>query len=179
MLDTEVLRREQFKAVSELSKVQMALSEAQVALTTLQGKEAEYLKDREDKVFARVSEVIKTLESTFQEINKEITSMSHFRSGLESLADSLLHTSNSLEENSKEVNKILEGKMVSIEDKMSVIKAESLSMKIERSRLEGLLKEISIKKSSLVDQERLLKDRRDTLERAWTELKTKQKNADK
>jgi uncharacterized phage infection (PIP) family protein YhgE len=168
---TTTLDQEKFDTMKALADMQTALSEGQAELLKVKEATEEYMVVREEEAEERVLKVLKESRDALDETSKNHTELSNYSRDLKAYATELkviatditalfkdfrgrMNTANKvMDERSKEASQILK------------------QAKVERIQIAEDRKQLAIERRETEEGFRLLKDKRDTLDRAINRLK--------
>lgn len=166
-----ILEKEKFDSVKELSKIQMAISDGRSELKNLQETIEKYKIFREDEANKIINKVLKESRDALDNISQNQNELAHYREELEAYANELKSGSKTIvtlfQDFRKKIDQgheDMEEHYNNVRDIQKQIKIDSTKLKSERRLLEG-------DRKILKEEALLLKDRRETLDRAFEELR--------
>lgn len=165
-----ILEKEKFDSVKELSKIQMAISDGRSELKNLQETIEKYKIFREDEANKIIDKVLKESRDALDNISQNQNELAHYREELEAYANELKSGSKTIVTLFQDFRKKIDQGQKDIEEYYKVINKIKKEIKIEQSKLDSEMKIIKIERKNLADETRLLNDRRQALERGFEEL---------
>lgn len=173
---TTTLDQEKFDTLKELAEMQTSLSNARAELKKLKDTTDEYLVVREQEAEARVIKVLKESRDALDEVSKNHNELSAYSNELKAYANELKDLSTGITDLFKDFNKRVKEAEKDIEKNQEIVTDILQKIKIERVQVNEDRKQLKSEQHEIDEQNRLLKDRREALERAWDELKRLQTN---
>lgn len=167
---TTQIEKERFDSVRSLSEVQLALSDARVAFEKLKNSEAEYLKEREDKVVKHLNSLEKSLKESFEGFLENKETFEKFKGIVSSFAEKANTMAVQLEETSKMVSEKLQNVDDFIEAKMTKLKDDSARLLADRKFLNEELEQLSKRKRELEEDQKRLNNEKIAFEEKWQDL---------
>lgn len=172
-MELELLEKERFNSMKELSDVQIALSDARVSLDNLRDEKETYLILREEEAVKRVEKVLESMKDVFLNIDKNTEIFKKFKIELDALSENAMKISEGVSAYSKEFIARIDEQDQYLKDKIEFFSDTSKSLSEERTAIEDMRNEVHAKMIQLDDDFRLLNDRRGIFDRAWAELENK------
>jgi len=173
------LNQEKFNTVKELADIHANLSDARAELKKLKDGTEEYMVVREKEAEERVINVLKKSRDALEETSKNHSELSGFSRDLKAYANELSVISTDILALFSDFNKRMDEADENMAKNKDIVDDIFKKIKVERVQVQEDRKLLVAEQYNIDEQFRLLKDRREALERAWDELKKLQNNKEK
>lgn len=170
------LEHEKFNMVKELADISTNISNARVELTKLRETTDEYLDLREKEAQERVVKVFKESREALEEVSKNHKELTDFNGELKAYANTLKAISTDIIALFENFNGRMERAGEDMKKNQEIVTDILTKIKIERVQVQEDRKLLVAEMREVEEQHRLLKDKREVLDRAWAELKRLQNN---
>jgi uncharacterized phage infection (PIP) family protein YhgE len=175
-MDIKQLDQEKFNTLKELTEIHASISSGKVELIKLKSTTDEYMKLREVEAEERVIKVLKESRTALEETSQNHQELSAYGTELQAYANELKSISLDITDLFKDFNKRMKDAEVSLDTNHKQVTEVLKNIKVERVQVQEDRKMLERERKETYDGTRLLKDRRDALERAWAELDKKLKD---
>lgn len=170
------LQQEKFNTIKELAEIHANISDARVTFEELKKNTEKYMVVREKEVEERVIKVLKESREALEETSKNHQELSGFSRDLKAYANEIKVLSTDITALFKDFDKRMDGANTDMRINGEIVSEILKKIKIERIQVQEDRKLLIAEKHEVDEQHRLLKDKREALERAWDELKKLQDN---
>jgi len=171
------LDQEKFNTAKELAEISGNLSTARAELKKLEETTGEYMIGREKEAEERVLKVLRESREALEEVSKnhkEITIFSGetkaYAATLKTIANEIIALFEDFTARMHKADEDMAEHQKALTETLNLIKVERVQVQEDRKLLEADRKDLE-------DGFRLLKDKRDVLDRAWSELEKKKLEA--
>lgn len=166
MQPTEI-EKNRFDAVSELSQIEMRLSDARVAFENLKKAEEEYLIQRETKVAERLDALSKSLKEGYDAFLGNVDTFEKIKGIVSEFSNKAVNLTAEI----KEISKMLEEKITAadafIDSKISKMKEDSERIVEERKFLADKLEFLGGLSEKIFEAEKKLNKEKIAFEKKW------------
>ena len=173
---TTQLDNEKLNVKKELPQIHQAISDGHVRLAELKGTTEEYMNLREVEAEERVLKVLKESREALDETSKNHTELTLYGNDLRSYAHELQGLSIDITTLFKDFNTRMKEAEEDMKKNQEIVADVLQKIKIERVQVQEDRKMLNGERHQIAEENRLLKDRREALERAFEELKRLQTN---
>jgi len=147
------IEKQRFDAVSELSQIEMKISDARVAFEKMKEEEASYIKSREDVVVKKLNDLSEDLSGAFKSFSENKETFEKFKGILSEFSIKVVNLTSELKEGSKMFSEALEKVDKVIEGKVAKISDDAKKMKEEREDLQKELENLNKSFETLAKRE--------------------------
>jgi chromosome segregation ATPase len=170
------LDQEKFNTAKELADMHANLSDARVEFLKLKESTEEYMVVREHEAEERVAKVLKESREALEETSKNHDELTRFSSELKAYAIEIKGLSTDITTLFKDFGEKMNEADEDIKKNSQIVSDILKKIKIERVQVQEDCKQLERERKEISEGKRLLKDRQESLEKAWGELKRLQIN---
>lgn len=171
------LDQEKFNTAKELAEISGNLSIARAELKKVQDTTEEYMVGREKEAEERVLKVLKESREALEEVSKNHKDITIFGSETKAYADTLKTIANEIIALFGDFTTRMSKADADMAEHQKIVTEILNLIKVERVQVQEDRKLLAADKKEIEDGFRLLKDRREALDRAWKELERKKLEA--
>lgn len=164
------LDQEKFNTAKELAEISGQLSDARAAFEKLKKDTEEYMVIREQEAEERVIKVLKESREALEESSNNHKELSSFKEELKAYANKLRLLSTDIIALFQNFNEKMEEANEDMKEHRDNLMEILNNTKIERVQVREDRKLLAAEQHEIDEQHRLIKDKREALERAWDEL---------
>jgi chromosome segregation ATPase len=170
------LDQEKFNKVKELADIHANLSDARVEIQKLKETTEEYMVVREQEAEERVLKVLKESREALEETSKNHDELTRFSNEVKAYAIELKGLASDITALFQDFGKRVEEADEDVKKNQEIVSDILTKIKVERVQVREDRKLLEAEQYNINEQLRLLKDKRESFERAWEELKKLQSN---
>jgi len=169
MQPTEI-EKNRFDAASELSQIEMRLSDARVAFENLKKAEEEYLVQRETKVAERLDALSKSLKEGYDAFLGNVDTFEKIKGIISEFSNKAVNLTAEV----KEISQMLVEKITTVDafvdSKMTKLKDDSNRIVEEREKLDKDIENLAERTKTLLRDELALNKAKKEFEEKWSTL---------
>jgi hypothetical protein len=170
-MDIKQLDQEKFNTLKELTEIHASISSGKVELIKLKSTTEEYMKLREVEAEERVIKVLKESRDALEEVSTNHRELIVYNNDLKSYAREIHELTIGITTLFQDFNVRMKEAEKDIDKNQEIVSDILTKIKIERVQIKEDRKMLAVERKRTEDGVRLLKDKRESLERAWEELK--------
>lgn len=170
-MEIQEIEKQKMDSLRALSETNMEVSKIKATLETLKREESAYIKEREEKVLAQIREMLDESKAITKETLENYATVTDLSNNAKVLAGFVVEAHKELTkliEVFEETTQNWENEVAGMHKEIAEARKE---MKVEAQLLKNEQLSIEKRKIEVANQERKVKDQRETLERAFKRLK--------